>query len=182
MDQTTLSWSTRIKGFAICFVIGILCSFLGSFALFLKKGLTVFAIFYTLGNIISLTRQRLLYIRLEMRILFIFVNIITVCVATKYCQAFLYLYCSALIDYFPCSTCFLMGPVNQIKKMFAATRVIATILVFLSIGITLFAALHVSKTYDIFDHWNNYKIKFSLCFSYIILVWLLYLSLFNLQQ
>ncbi|XP_011633519.1 vesicle transport protein SFT2A-like isoform X1 [Pogonomyrmex barbatus] len=56
MDQTTLSWSTRIKGFAICFVIGILCSFLGSFALFLQKGLAVFAVFYTLGNIISLAR------------------------------------------------------------------------------------------------------------------------------
>ncbi|KAL6425885.1 hypothetical protein ACFW04_008896 [Cataglyphis niger] len=56
MDQTTLSWSTRIKGFAICFIIGILCSFLGSFALFLQKGLAVFAVFYTLGNIISLAR------------------------------------------------------------------------------------------------------------------------------
>lgn len=56
MDQSTLSWSTRIKGFAICFIVGILCSFLGSFALFLHKGLTVFAVFYTLGNIISLAR------------------------------------------------------------------------------------------------------------------------------
>ncbi|KAI4491694.1 PREDICTED: vesicle transport protein SFT2A isoform X2 [Polistes canadensis] len=98
MDQTTLSWSTRIKGFAICFVIGILCSFLGSFALFLRRGLTIFAIFYTLGNIISLA-----------------------------------------------STCFLMGPVNQLKKMFAATRIIATILVFVSIGMTLFAALHLNN-------------------------------------
>ncbi|KAI4488794.1 hypothetical protein M0802_011304 [Mischocyttarus mexicanus] len=98
MDQTSLSWSTRIKGFAICFVIGILCSFLGSFALFLRRGLTIFAIFYTLGNIISLA-----------------------------------------------STCFLMGPVNQFKKMFAATRIIATILVFLSIGMTLFAALHLNN-------------------------------------
>lgn len=56
MDQSTLSWSTRIKGFAICFIIGILCSFLGSFALFLQKGLAVFAVFYTLGNLISLAR------------------------------------------------------------------------------------------------------------------------------
>ncbi|XP_015174657.1 PREDICTED: vesicle transport protein SFT2A isoform X2 [Polistes dominula] len=98
MDQTTLSWSTRIKGFAICFVIGILCSFLGSFALFLRRGLTIFAIFYTLGNIISLA-----------------------------------------------STCFLMGPINQLKKMFAATRIIATIVVFISIGMTLFAALHLNN-------------------------------------
>ncbi|XP_017888390.1 vesicle transport protein SFT2A isoform X2 [Ceratina calcarata] len=96
MDQSTLSWSTRIKGFAICFVVGILCSFLGSFALFLNKGLAVFAVFYTLGNIISMA-----------------------------------------------STCFLMGPFNQIKKMFASTRLIATILVFLSIAMTLFAALHL---------------------------------------
>lgn len=96
MDQTTLSWSTRIKGFAICFIVGILCSFLGSFALFLQKGLAVFAVFYTLGNIISLA-----------------------------------------------STCFLMGPFNQLKKMFASTRIIATILVFVSIGLTLFAALHL---------------------------------------
>ncbi|CAL7951944.1 unnamed protein product [Xylocopa violacea] len=98
MDQSTLSWSTRIKGFAICFIVGILCSFLGSFALFLHKGLTVFAVFYTLGNIISLA-----------------------------------------------STCFLMGPFNQFKKMFAATRVIATILVFVTIAMTLFAALHLKN-------------------------------------
>lgn len=40
--------------FAICFVTGILLSFLGSFALFLNRGISVFAIFYTLGNIVSL--------------------------------------------------------------------------------------------------------------------------------
>ncbi|OAD59508.1 Vesicle transport protein SFT2A [Eufriesea mexicana] len=98
MNESTLSWSTRIKGFAICFIVGLLCSFLGSFALFLHRGLTVFAIFYTLGNIISLT-----------------------------------------------STCFLMGPFNQFKKMFATTRVIATILVFAAIALTLFAALHLKN-------------------------------------
>ncbi|KAK0182141.1 hypothetical protein PV327_000306 [Microctonus hyperodae] len=98
MDETTLSWSTRIKGFAICFVIGILLSFLGSFALFLHKGLTVFAVFYTLGNIVSLA-----------------------------------------------STCFLMGPVNQMKKMFASTRIIATFLVLISIALTLLAALELGK-------------------------------------
>ncbi|XP_020285141.1 vesicle transport protein SFT2A isoform X1 [Pseudomyrmex gracilis] len=96
MDQSTLSWSTRIKGFAICFIVGILCSFLGSFALFLQKGLAVFAVFYTLGNLISLA-----------------------------------------------STCFLMGPFNQIKKMFATTRIIATLLVLVSIVLTLVAALHL---------------------------------------
>lgn len=40
-----------------------------------------------------------------------------------------------------------MGPFNQFKKMFAPTRIIATILVFISIAITLFAALHVSTIY-----------------------------------
>lgn len=80
-------------------------SFLGSFALFLNRGLTVFAIFYTLGNIISLA-----------------------------------------------STCFLMGPVNQIKKMFAPTRIIATIIVLVSIGLTLFAAIKVCFFFYKFLH------------------------------
>ncbi|XP_008555195.1 vesicle transport protein SFT2A isoform X1 [Microplitis demolitor] len=97
-DGTTLSWSTRIKGFAICFIIGILLSFLGSFALFLHKGLTVFAVFYTLGNIVSLM-----------------------------------------------STCFLMGPVNQLKKMFASTRIIATLIVILALIMTLYAAIKLDK-------------------------------------
>ena len=37
-----------------------------------------------------------------------------------------------------------MGPVNQLKKMFAPTRVIATIMIFVSIALTLYAALGVS--------------------------------------
>lgn len=41
------------------------------------------------------------------------------------------------------STCFLMGPVNQIKKMFASTRIVATIMVFVMICLTLFAALYL---------------------------------------
>ncbi|XP_034249411.1 vesicle transport protein SFT2B [Thrips palmi] len=98
LDAATLSWSTRIKGFIICFVIGIFLSLLGSIALFLHKGMAVFAIFYTLGNITSLA-----------------------------------------------STCFLMGPVNQMKKMFASTRIIATILVLSMIVLTLFAALYLKN-------------------------------------
>ncbi|XP_014213154.1 vesicle transport protein SFT2A isoform X1 [Copidosoma floridanum] len=39
------------------------------------------------------------------------------------------------------STCFLMGPINQLKKMFAPTRIIATILVFVSLGLALYFAL-----------------------------------------
>lgn len=56
MDAATLSWSTRIKGFIICFVIGILLSLLGSVALFLHSGMAVFAVFYTLGNLTSMAR------------------------------------------------------------------------------------------------------------------------------
>lgn len=37
-----------------------------------------------------------------------------------------------------------MGPVNQLKKMFAPTRVIATIIVIVMFGLTLFAAVGVS--------------------------------------
>lgn len=37
-----------------------------------------------------------------------------------------------------------MGPFNQFKKMFASTRLIATILVITSITLTLVAALYVS--------------------------------------
>lgn len=95
-ETTTLSWTTRLKGFLFCFILGILLSFLGSFALFLNKGLTVFAVLYTLGNIISIA-----------------------------------------------STCFLMGPFNQFKKMFASTRAIATVIVLVSFTCTLLAALWV---------------------------------------
>ncbi|KAK3915535.1 Vesicle transport protein SFT2B [Frankliniella fusca] len=97
LDAATLSWSTRIKGFIICFAIGILLSLLGSVALFLHK-ITIFAVLYTFGNLVSLA-----------------------------------------------STCFLMGPLNQLKKMFASTRIIATILVLVLICLTLFAALYLKK-------------------------------------
>lgn len=36
-----------------------------------------------------------------------------------------------------------MGPVNQIKKMFAPTRIVATVIVAVSFAITLFAAIGV---------------------------------------
>lgn len=98
LDSTTLSWETRIKGFIICFAIGVLCSVLGSLFLFMHKGMALFAVFYTIGNIVSIA-----------------------------------------------STCFLMGPVNQVKKMFAPTRVIATVLVIVMFGLTLFAALWLQK-------------------------------------
>ncbi|XP_067009022.1 vesicle transport protein SFT2B isoform X2 [Anabrus simplex] len=94
LDATSLSWSTRIKGFIACFLLGILMSILADICFFLGRGLSTFAVLYTFGNIISLA-----------------------------------------------STCFLMGPVNQIKKMFAPTRVVATVMVFVLFGLTLFAAI-----------------------------------------
>ncbi|XP_051504070.1 vesicle transport protein SFT2A isoform X2 [Myxocyprinus asiaticus] len=82
LDSTSLSFSTRVKWFFICFAAGILCSILGTALLFLPKaGIKLFAVFYTLGNIAALS-----------------------------------------------STCFLMGPLKQLKRMFEPTRLIATIL------------------------------------------------------
>jgi len=43
-----------------------------------------------------------------------------------------------------------MGPFNQFKKMFASTRLIATILVIVSVTLTLVAALYVSTFYFLF--------------------------------
>lgn len=97
-DASTLSWSTRIKGFIICFALGVVMSVLGSCLLFLKNGLVIFAVLYSFGNILALA-----------------------------------------------STCFLMGPVNQLKKMFAKTRVIATILVFVMLILTLVCAFAVKS-------------------------------------
>ncbi|XP_064541054.1 vesicle transport protein SFT2A [Drosophila montana] len=97
-DMSTLSWSTRIKAFCICFVLGMVLSFLGSIALFLHRGIVVFAVFYTIGNLVSMA-----------------------------------------------STCFLMGPIKQIKKMFAETRLIATSIVIVSIVMTFVSAIVLKK-------------------------------------
>ncbi|KAL7877445.1 hypothetical protein SRHO_G00040880 [Serrasalmus rhombeus] len=90
LDASTLSYSTRIKWFAICFACGILCSILGTALLFLPKGLQLFAVFYTLGNIAALA-----------------------------------------------STCFLMGPLKQLKRMFEPNRLIATCVMLLCLVLTL---------------------------------------------
>lgn len=57
-QMSSLEWSTRIKGFIACFIIGILFSFMGATALVLplKRKMVVFGVFYTLGNITSLLR------------------------------------------------------------------------------------------------------------------------------
>ncbi|ESN99935.1 hypothetical protein HELRODRAFT_157395 [Helobdella robusta] len=87
-NATTFSWSTRIKGFLICMIAGVICSLLascrfGTFFLAIPSnvGIRLFAVFYSIGNIMALS-----------------------------------------------STCFLMGPLNQLKKMFAETRIIATMM------------------------------------------------------
>uniref|UniRef100_A0A8I3WKF5 Vesicle transport protein n=1 Tax=Callithrix jacchus TaxID=9483 RepID=A0A8I3WKF5_CALJA len=55
VEASSLSWGTRIKGFIACFPIGILCSLLGTFLLWVpRKGLHLFAVFYTFGNIASI--------------------------------------------------------------------------------------------------------------------------------
>uniref|UniRef100_R4G9M2 Vesicle transport protein n=1 Tax=Anolis carolinensis TaxID=28377 RepID=R4G9M2_ANOCA len=93
LDSSSLSFSTRVKWFAICFASGILCSILGTAMLWLPGGgMKLFAVFYTLGNISALS-----------------------------------------------STCFLMGPVKQLKKMFEPTRLIVTIVMLLSFILTLCA-------------------------------------------
>uniref|UniRef100_A0A3B3RY73 Vesicle transport protein n=1 Tax=Paramormyrops kingsleyae TaxID=1676925 RepID=A0A3B3RY73_9TELE len=92
LDASTLSYSTRVKWFVICFACGILCSILGTALLFVNVKL--FAVFYTLGNFAALG-----------------------------------------------STCFLMGPLKQLKRMFEPTRLIATIVMLLCLALTLCAAL-----------------------------------------
>ncbi|KAG5447874.1 Vesicle transport protein SFT2B, partial [Clonorchis sinensis] len=90
----SLSWSTRIKGFAICFVLGIVFSILGSVFLWLPKGLILFALFYTIGNLLSLG-----------------------------------------------STIFLMGPMNQLRRMFQETRIFAAVIMLVCMAMTICAAV-----------------------------------------
>ncbi|CAG2242198.1 Vesicle transport protein SFT2A,Vesicle transport protein SFT2B [Mytilus edulis] len=97
-DATKLSWETRIKGFVICFVLGVVLSILATALLFMKNGLVIFAVLYTFGNVLALA-----------------------------------------------STCFLMGPLNQLKKMFAKTRIIATILVLVMFVLTLVCAFALKR-------------------------------------
>ncbi|KAK1337867.1 hypothetical protein QTO34_000968 [Cnephaeus nilssonii] len=94
LDASSLSFNTRLKWFAICFVSGIFFSILGTGLLWLPGGIKLFAVFYTFGNIAALA-----------------------------------------------STCFLMGPFKQLKKMFETTRLLATIIMLVCFVLTLCAAL-----------------------------------------
>ncbi|XP_077577883.1 SFT2 domain containing 2b [Stigmatopora nigra] len=54
-QASTLAWGTRMRGFLLCFILGLLCSILGSCLLWLPGlGLPVFAVLYSLGNISAL--------------------------------------------------------------------------------------------------------------------------------
>ncbi|XP_053170527.1 SFT2 domain containing 2b [Scomber japonicus] len=54
-QASTLAWGTRMKGFVICFVLGVVCSILGTCLLWLPGvGLAVFAVFYSVGNVCAL--------------------------------------------------------------------------------------------------------------------------------
>ncbi|GAA6100802.1 hypothetical protein Q7C36_005407 [Tachysurus vachellii] len=54
-EAITLGWGTRVKAFIACFVLGVACSILGSCLLWVpRKGIILFAVFYTFGNIASL--------------------------------------------------------------------------------------------------------------------------------
>ncbi|XP_035752461.1 vesicle transport protein SFT2A [Egretta garzetta] len=98
LDASTLSFGTRVRWFAICFVAGIVCSILGTALLWLPKGIKLFAVFYTLGNIAALA-----------------------------------------------STCFLMGPLKQLKAMFEPKRLIATVVMLLFLVLTLCAVFWWNK-------------------------------------
>uniref|UniRef100_A0A3Q1HZI6 Vesicle transport protein n=1 Tax=Anabas testudineus TaxID=64144 RepID=A0A3Q1HZI6_ANATE len=54
-QASTLSWGTRMKGFLICFILGGVCSILGTAMLWIPgAGLAVFAVLYSVGNIFAL--------------------------------------------------------------------------------------------------------------------------------
>uniref|UniRef100_A0A452E5K4 Vesicle transport protein n=1 Tax=Capra hircus TaxID=9925 RepID=A0A452E5K4_CAPHI len=93
LGASSLSFNTRLKWFAICFVSGIFFFILGTGLLCLPGGIKLFAVFYTFGNTAALA-----------------------------------------------STCFLMGHVKQLKKMFETMRLLATVML-LCFVLTLCAAL-----------------------------------------
>ncbi|XP_028993089.1 vesicle transport protein SFT2B-like [Betta splendens] len=54
-QASTLSWGTRMKGFLLCFILGGVCSILGTCMLWIPgAGLAVFAVLYSVGNILAL--------------------------------------------------------------------------------------------------------------------------------
>ncbi|XP_040887954.1 SFT2 domain containing 2b [Toxotes jaculatrix] len=54
-EASTLAWGTRMKGFVVCFLLGVISSILGTCMLWIPGiGLAVFAVLYSVGNICAL--------------------------------------------------------------------------------------------------------------------------------
>lgn len=52
---STLSWGSRVRGFIICFILGVFCSILGTCLLWVPGfGVAVFAVLYSVGNLCAL--------------------------------------------------------------------------------------------------------------------------------
>lgn len=147
-EFTTLSWSTRLKGFCICFVVGIIFSLMGSLMLFLHLGMARFAVFYTLGNIISMARYDAIQKNINKASLIneyshvLFHWFTHVICYRSHPNMFINQQKQTSLQYSH-STCFLVGPMKQLKNMFAEKRLIATIIVIISFVCTLIAAIWV---------------------------------------
>lgn len=98
LDTSSLSWSTRVQGFAACFVLGAFISVLACVMFSITFNLYTFGILYSLGNVVAI-----------------------------------------------CSTLFLMGPTNQIKRMFNETRWIASTVMLVFLVLTLISAFVLHK-------------------------------------
>ncbi|XP_074594489.1 vesicle transport protein SFT2A isoform X1 [Brevipalpus obovatus] len=112
----SMSRTSRIKWFLICFILGFVWSIIGCVLLTIPgKGLVLFAIFYTLGNMTSMS-----------------------------------------------STLFLIGPWNQLKKMFSETRWFATCLALFFAVLTLISGLY----------WKKMLLTVLLCiFQFLAMTW-----------
>ena len=98
LDASSLSYGTRVKGFAVTFILGILLCLLGCVLFSITLSLFLFGVLYTLGNVCAVG-----------------------------------------------STLFLMGPVNQIKRMFNKDRWIASTAMILCLVMTLVSAFVLQK-------------------------------------
>ena len=54
LDASSLSWTTRMQGFAACFVLGVVSSLLACVTFSLTFNLFTFGVLYTLGNVVAL--------------------------------------------------------------------------------------------------------------------------------
>ncbi|KAM8904937.1 vesicle transport protein SFT2B-like [Spinachia spinachia] len=94
-QASTLAWGTRMKGFVVCFVLGIVSSILGSCMLWVPHvGLAVFAVLYSVGNLSALASTMFLIGPCrQLKTMFakeraLATVIMTVCLALTLCAAF----------------------------------------------------------------------------------------------